>query len=364
MQTQEDVHTAAWIVGLILVIFILRDVFNALMVPGRVKRPFRFVPVYFRATWGLWTAVGRRLSNEEKRERLLSVYGPFAMLCLLALWAGGLLIAFGLLQFGVGPGVGGDVFGYLYASGARIFTLGAETPLNGSAVYKALVIIEAGTGLGFITMVITYLPVLYQLFARREAHVILLDERAGAPVCATSLIRNHARLNAMDRLDALLATWEQWSAELLESHVSYPMLSYYRSQHSDHSWLAAMAVVMDTCALCMAGAGGFDEFQAERTFAMCAGALRSISDVLAIPPPKHYYDRLPQTAFSTLAERLWQSGLATDEGDVWGRLSKLRNSYEPLLAAIAEYFVVELPAWVPSVRMEGCPIRPDTCIRA
>ena len=132
-------------------------------------------------------------------------------------------------KFGVAQGAGATSFlDYFYTSGVRIFTLSAEEAANSPPLSKALVIIEAGTGLGFITMVITYLPVLYQLFSRRETHVILLDERAGAPISAFSLICNHARRNALDRLNTLLAAWEQWSAELLESHVSYPMLSYYR----------------------------------------------------------------------------------------------------------------------------------------
>jgi hypothetical protein len=273
------------------------------------------------------------------------------MLCLLALWAGGLLLGFGLLQFGATQGSkASDFLDYLYTSGVRIFTLGAEDSANSAPLSKALAIIEAGTGLGFITMVITYLPVLYQLFARRETHVILLDERAGAPVSASSLICNHARRHAMDRLDTLLAAWEQWSAELLESHVSYPMLSYYRSQHSDQSWLAAMAVVMDTCALRMAGAGGFDEFQAERTLAMCTSALRNISEVIHLHPLEHYPDRLPRTAFGELTEQLRRSELSTGGGDAWERLSRVRNRYEPLLAAMADYFVIELPSWVPRMQ--------------
>jgi hypothetical protein len=360
------VRTLAWIAGLVLVVLTVRDVFNALMVPGRVRRPLRFVPVYFHATWGLWAAVGRRINNEEWRERLLSVYGPFTMLCLLALWAGGLLLGFGLLQFGVTQGSGpADFLDYLYASGVRVFTLGAEESANSAPLSKALVVIEAGTGLGFITMVITYLPVLYQLFSRRETHVILLDERAGATVSTSSLICVHARRNAMDRLDALLAAWEQWSAELLESHVSYPMLSYYRSQHSDQSWLAALAVVIDTCALRMAGAGGFDEFQAERTFAMCTTALRNISQILRIQPLERYTDRLPRSAFRELTEQLRRSELPVGGADVWERLSRVRNGYEPLLAAMADYFVIELPAWVPPPRMEGVldPARSNACVR-
>lgn len=358
-------RTLAWIVGLVLVIFILRDVFNALMVPGRMRRPLRFVPVYFKTTWSVWAAVGHRIKDEEHRERLLSVYGPFAMLCLLALWAGGLLLAFSLLQLGFSKGSKDVGFiDYLYVSGARIFTLSTEETTNAAPVSKALVIIEAGTGLGFITMVITYLPVLYQFFSRRETRVILLDERAGSPVSTCSLICNYARRNAMDRLNGLLAAWEQWSAELLESHVSYPMLSYYRSQHSEHSWLAATAVVMDTCTLRLAGAGGFDEFQAERTFVMSTNAIRNITQVLHIAPLERYDDRLSPSAFEVLTEQLQHSGLPTGEGDVWGRLSKFRSVYEPLLAALASYFVIELPAWVPPADIERSlnSVRSHACI--
>jgi hypothetical protein len=350
MQKAGDVRTLAWIAGLVLAVLILRDIFNALMVPGRVRRPFRFVPVYFQTTWRLWAGVGRWIRNEDGRERLLSVYGPLAMLCLLALWAGGLLVAFSLLQFGVAAPAGStDFFDYLYTSGVRIFTLGPEESETSTSLSKALAIIEGGTGLGFITMVITYLPVLYQLFSRRETHVILLDERAGAPVSTSSIICNHARRKAMDRLDALLEAWELWGAELLESHVSYPMLSYYRSQHSDQSWLAAMAVVMDTCALRMAGAGGFDEFQAERTLAMCTTAMRNIGQILHIGPLEHYPDRLSPGALHALIEQLRQCDLPVGENDLWERLCKVRNGYEPLLVAMAEYFLIELPAWVQPV---------------
>jgi len=128
------------------------------------------------------------------------------------------------------------------------------------------------------------------------------------------------------------------------------MLSYYRSQHSDQSWLAAMAVVMDTCALRMAGAGGFDEFQAERTLAMCTSALRNISEVIHLHPLEHYPDRLPRTAFGELTEQLRRSELSTGGGDAWERLSRVRNRYEPLLAAMADYFVIELPSWVPRMQ--------------
>jgi len=214
------------------------------------------------------------------------------------------------------------------------------------------VVVVSATGLGFFTMVITYLPVLYQLFSRRETHVILIDERAGSPVSAIALIQNHARRNAMSRLDKLLQDWEQWSAELLESHVSYPMLSYYRSQHSDETWLTAMAVVMDTCALRLAGALPLDEFQAEATLSISVKALRSISDTLQVQPLARYHDRLPHERFLALTDRLRESRLPAGDGDVWSRLSKLRDRYEPMLAALGDYFIIPLPEWMPKAAIE------------
>ena len=339
-----NVHTLAWVGGVVLLVIIVRDCFNALMVPGRVRRRLRFVPVYFQFTWAAWASVARRIRAQARRERMLSVYGPFAVLCLIALWAAGILVGFGLLQFGLVPdATGSDVPDYLCTSGARIFTLGAEESANSTTLSKGLIIIEAGTGLGLITTVITYLPVLYQLFSRRETHVILLDERAGTPVRASSLICLHSQRNAINRLSVLIASWEQWSAEVLESHVSYPMLSYYRSQHSDESWLAAMAVMMDTCALRIAGADVVDAFQADRTLAMCIKALRNISQVLRITPAKRYGDRLSRTDFFELAEQLRQSGIHIDESGVWERLPCVRDSYEPLLAALADHLLIELP---------------------
>ena len=202
-----------------------------------------------------------------------------------------------------------------------MFTAGVGDWAKDKPASKVLVVVVSATGLGFFTMVITYLPVLYQLFSRRETHVILLDERAGSPVTSMSLIQNHARRNAIDRLDELLEEWEKWSAELLESHVSYPMLSYYRSQHSDESWLAAMAVIMDTCALRLAGAVGIDEFQAESTLSMCVNALHSIAGILCIKPLATYPDRLTKDRFYALTDKLRDCRLPAGDGQTWSRLS-------------------------------------------
>ena len=152
----------------------------------------------------------------------------------------------------------------------------------------------------------------------------------------------------MDRLDELFGEWEKWGAELMESHISYPMLSYYRSPHTDQSWLTGMAVVMDTCALRLAGAGGMDEFQAEATFSICLRALRGIGEILRLEPRRPRDPRLTPEQWNTLRNRLRQWGLPDGGRDLWPRLSRTRDGYEPLLAAFADYLVMELPEWVPA----------------
>jgi hypothetical protein len=229
-----------------------------------------------------------------------------------------------------------------------MFTVASGDWARNAAITKVLVVVGSGMGLGFFTVVITYLPVLYQLFSTREAHVIVLDERAGAPVTAGSLIQNHARRGRMDRLDSLLAEWEKWGGELMESHISYPMLSYYRSPHTDQSWLTAYAVIMDTCALRLAGAGGIDEFQAEATFSICLRALRGVGDVLRLEPRRPRNPRLTEEQWITLRDKLRGWELPDGGRDLWPRLSRTRDGYEPLLAAFADYLVMELPEWVPA----------------
>jgi Sigma-54 interaction domain len=127
---------------------------------------------------------------------------------------------------------------------------------------------EAGIGFGFLAGVIGYLPVLYQAFSRREVIISLLDARAGSPPSATELVRRHSQAQGLDALRQLLQDWEIWTAELLESHLSYPVLAYYRSQHSHQSWLAALTTMLDSSALVLAAVPGACQHQAQLTFAM------------------------------------------------------------------------------------------------
>ena len=208
--------------------------------------------------------------------------------------------------------------------------------------------IEAGTGFGLIAVVIGYLPVLYQLFSRREAHVIQLDARAGSPPTASEMLRRHAESDGLDKLDELLRTWEIWGAELLESHLSYPMLAYYRSQHDDQSWLGALAAIMDTCALILIGVEDLKPLQARMTFAMARQVVVELIRSLDLPSARPVGpDRLSTVEYAQMVESFANAGLEWN-GGLQGEetLAAVRATYEPLLAALAEHLLIDVPSWV------------------
>src|SRR5207245_4901664 len=151
-------------------------------------------------------------------------------------------------------------------------------------------------------------PVIYQAFSRREVAISLLDARAGSPPSAAELLWRHRGDPGAGALTELLRDWERWAADVLESHLSYPPLAYFRSQHYNESWLGALTAILDTSALAMVGLEGWCGRQAELTFAMARHAVVDLAQVFSTPPG-HAEDRLPAGDLARLRRRLASVGL-------------------------------------------------------
>jgi hypothetical protein len=205
--------------------------------------------------------------------------------------------------------------------------------------------VEAGTGLPFLAMVVSYLPVLYQAFSRREAHISLLDARAGSPPSAGELLRRHIDPHGQERLAQLLEEWDRWSADLLETHISYPVLAYYRSQHDNQSWVAALTTILDVCALLITGAEGNAARSARFAFAMARHAAADLSRIFRLTPlpaPQ----RLSVDDLANLRRALVSAGLRLRQGpEVDERLERLRGMYEPYMNTLGEFLLMRLPTW-------------------
>jgi hypothetical protein len=344
---------AAAFVGLFLILLVLLDSFETIVLPRRVTQRVRLSKLFYRGSWVPWKWIGRRINNNARRENFLSFYGPLSLLLLVALWVASLIIGFALLQWSIGgelqsPDATNDFAVYLYLSGSSFFTLGLGdvAPLN--PVGRFLAVVESGTGFAFLALIIGYLPALNTAFSQREVRVSLLDERAGSPPSALELLRRHAEEENITGIEQILYEWERWSAALLESHLSYPVLGYFRSQHDNQSWVSSLTMILDTSALILAGIDKVPTRQAQLTFAMARHAAVDLTQVYRTPPwpPKH--DRLPPDQLALMRSTLEAAGLKLREGEEADRqLASLREMYEPFVNALSQHLLMGLSSWIP-----------------
>jgi hypothetical protein len=339
--------------GVSLILIVLWETFETVVLPRRVSRRFRLTRLFYRVTWKPYAAIARRRRPGNPRENFLSIFGPLSLIVLLATWALVLVFGFALIQWGLGshlaapPGLSG--FGAdLYLSGTTLFTLGLGDVAPTSTPGRILTTVEAGTGFGFLALVIAYLPILAQAFARRETPIALLDARAGSPPTAAELLRRHADGDSSEALTPLFNDWERWSAELLEAHISFPVLAFYRSQHDNQSWVSALTMVLDTCALVITGVDGASVRAARLTFAMARHALADLTAVLGQRPRAATPDRLPPAELERLRHALAAAGMSLREGkEADEHLAHLRGLYEPYANALGEFLLMRLPPWLP-----------------
>nr|MDQ3744191.1 potassium channel family protein [Acidobacteriota bacterium] len=312
-------QVVAAVFAVAVIVVVLGDTFETIVLPRRVTRRLRLTRVFYRVTWAPVAGLARRRPPSKKRDRYLSFYGPLSLLMLLTVWAVGLILAFAALQWSTGarlyaPDAPATFGTYLYMSGVTFFTLGYGDVYPLDTVGRVLAVIEAGTGFGFLAVVIGYLPVLYQAFSRREVSISLLDARAGTPPSAAELLRRHSEGQNMAELGQLLSDWERWAAELMESHLSYPVLCWFRSQHDNQSWLASLTTVLDACALVVVGVDGASARQAQLTFAMARHAVVDLAQIFNASPQAPKDDRFPPAEIERLRTVLSAAGIALRDG--------------------------------------------------
>ena len=241
-----------------------------------------------------------------------------------------------------------DFATYLYLSGSAYFGVGFGDVTARGGLGRFISVFEGGVGFGFLAVVIGYFPVLYQAFSHREVNIALLDARAGSPSSAQELLRHYGEGRDFAAINSGLHEAEHWTAELLESHISYPGLSYFRSQHDNQSWIGSITTILDACSLAMTGIEGLPPRQAQLTFAMARHAVVDIAQILKTAPRPPEPARLPPATFRKLREELATAGiLLRDDEESRIRLSQLRSMYEPYVNALSWYLVMPLPEWVP-----------------
>src|SRR2546430_12127736 len=347
-----SIKILAIIVGIVLIFLVIQDSFESIILPRRVSRRFRLSRLFYTSTWMLWSSIGRRMHSGNRREFYLSYYGPLSLILMLAVWALVLVLSFALIEWGLSSPLNVpekvETFGtYLYLSGTSFIALGLGDVVPLSGLDRCLTVAEASFGFGLLALIIGYIPVIYQAFSRREINISLLDARAGSPSSATELLRRSYRDQKMDELVQFMREWERWCAELLESHLSYPVLTYYRSQHERQSWLAALTTILDTSSLFIVGFEGITAPTVRFTFAIARHAAVDLAQVYGIPPWNPKRNRLSPADFAQMRAALSEVGLRLQLGaDAEQRLSEIRRMYEPFINALADHLLLNLPPWI------------------
>jgi hypothetical protein len=346
----------ATVFGLVIILVVLLDAFETVVLPRRVTRHFKLTAWFYRQTWIPWRGVARRIETASRQQNFLGYFGPLSLILLLGFWASGLIFGFALMQLGLGghEQLGSEpiTFGrILYQSGQTFFTLGYGDILPVSGAARALAVFEAGMGFAFLGVVIGYIPVVYASFSRREIQISMLDARAGSPPSAVELLVRLAGRSedpGVDQrvLDEVLRDWERWAAELLESQISYPVLTFFRSQHSNQSWVGALTTMLDVTSLVLTGIEGVHPGQAKLTFAMARHAAVDLAQVVNARYDPQAGERLPEEDLPALREALGKSGLRLRNDEyAQDKLTKLRSMYEPYVHSTARNLMLTLPPW-------------------
>jgi hypothetical protein len=332
----------AGIAGAALIVLLLSEFFVAFMLPRRVRRDPGIARSFLRFLWRPWRALSGRLAPSTA-DTVLGLFGPLALLVELFIWVIGLMIGYGLMEWAVAGGRFGDRV--LGSSG--LFLSAGST--GGSAGLRIVELLEAATGVGVLFIVIGYMPAVYTGFSRRETAVSQLATRGGSPPAAGTLIHRAAGREHWRELEQDLQSWEEWAAELMETHLSYPLLAFYRSQHVNQNWLAALTAMVDVAAFVKAISPDGELEAADLTYRIGRHALADLALQFRLEATPA--DRLTDADFDDLFDIVERSTAANvDRETARRRLDKLRALYEPNAQALADFLALELPPWF---RREG-----------
>lgn len=271
------------------------------------------------------------------RDRMMALYAPICLFLLLPVWLTLLTVGYALMYWALGTQTFIEA---IYVSGSSLLTLGfasADGPSN-----MLLEFTEATLGLMLVALLIAYLPTMYNSFSRREIAVTQLDVRAGSPPKALNFVLRNHRIDNLEHLKGFWSSWEQWFAELEESHTSLAPLVFFRSPQPDYSWITAAGAVLDSAALMASTVDVPREPQAELCIRAGYLALRRIADFFGIKyaDAPHFPDQsisVQHSEFDEVYDELKADGVPLKPREqAWRDFSGWRVNYdEPLIALCA-----------------------------
>lgn len=366
------VATLELLAGLLVVGVVLYDVFQSVVVPRWTDRTLRLSPLLLDTLWPVWRGIGLRMRSAGRREDFLGTFAPLVLMLVLVAWVLALIGGFGLaahaLRGQFAPPIA-DLGSALYVVATSLLTIGFGDIVADGGLARCVLLAAGASGLAVVALVISLTFSLYASFQRREVLVLTLDARAGAPPSGVMLLETYAQLGMIEELPATFAAWEIWSAEMLDSHLAYPILPYFRSSHTDESWVSALGAVLDAATLLLTTVEVEAPFAAERLpgpklqgaahlmYRLGCHALIDLSHWFRFALPLHEaagvdVDRaaaagVERAEFETARRRLADAGFPLRASEAaWRAFAEHRGVYAAALNELAKHFAAPPTQWI------------------
>jgi hypothetical protein len=336
-----------FLLGTALVVLTLLDIFQTVLVPrptGRRWRPSAFLS---RWLWRFWGWNSERLVALESREDFLGAFGPFMLVTLLVFWIAVLIIGYGFMFYAIRdqirplPSLGEAI----YFAGTSLLTVGYGDVTPVGAPARVLAIFAGASGLGAFAIITAFLFAIFGAYQQRESFVVMFSNRAGLPPSGVHLLETFAELDNVDGLVTTFRESQHWIAQILETHLAYPILVYFRSTHDEISWIATMGTILDASTLAIT------------TLDIPRKGEATIVNRLG----RHFVDdfsryfRLPSAAmvgierseFDRAYDRLADVEIPLREREqAWRDFGEMRSTYAIQLNLVARYWRIPPSQWI------------------
>jgi nitrate reductase NapE component len=338
------------LVGFLLIFAALNDVFQSVVVPRAVGRRFRISFVTWRSIWRLWPTLAWTFYRDEgMREDFLALFAPFTLVLLLTIWAVTLVIGYGFVFWGLRGGFTPPLHTLgqaIYFSGTSVLTIGFGDIVGRTAAPRFFSIAAALSGFSVLSITTAYLFSLFGAFQNRETFVVTVGARAGSPPSGVNLLTIAKYSDSTDDLPRLMIEAQRWIATVMESHLAYPVLAFFRSSHDYESWIGTMGTLLDAATLLMTTIEGPRNGQARLTYNIGRHATYDLAHYFRLQSGEESAG-IGRDEFDKACDRLGNCGYTLhDRDEAWNRFSQLRGAYAGHLNSMARFFEIPPLQWV------------------